>query len=240
MGRPLFSLNVATYNQLHILKMILEALKDQTEQDFEVIVCDDGSSDGTKEYMKQFPNIRYFWQEDLGFRLAKSKNNGIKAARGKYFVSLEADVIPHYKLLEEYKKKAEEDTILLGVRHDIAMLPKEVDYDMLDKYVIMKDFRSEALKAVEQSDKPWRMCSGCNVLFPTDRLKEIGGWNEDFKHYGVDDYEVCLRMYMSGCKIKACQEAYGYHLKHDLRMTVDENIKMLEELEAKYEDSTRV
>ena len=234
----LFTVNIATYNQLDNLKLILKALEDQIVQDFEIIVCDDGSSDGTPEYMKRYPNIKYFWQEDRGFRLAKSKNNGIKAAQGEYFVSLEADVIPNYKMLAEYKMWAKPDTVLLGVRHDILELPTEIDYDNLDSSIVDRDWRMAHLgDKFEDILQPWRLCSGCNVLFPTAKLKEIGGWNEDFTHYGVDDWEVCLRMVMEGCKIEPLPAAYGYHLKHDIRQSTDENLNRLEKLEALYESS---
>jgi GT2 family glycosyltransferase len=239
MARPYFTVNIAVYNQLDNLKVILQALDAQLFRDFEIIVCDDGSSDGTREWMEQNRgDIKYFWQEDEGFRLAKSKNNGIRAATGEYFVSLEGDVIPNYKMLSEYKLWSKPDTVLLGVRHDILELPElPLDFSKLDDSIEMFDFRSQVLRMWDKVVTPWRFCSGCNFLIPTDTLKEIGGWNENFKHYGIDDYEVCLRLYMAGLNIKPCMGAYGYHLKHDIRQTTEDNIRMLEELEAAYESS---
>lgn len=231
----LYSVNIATYNQLPNLKLIIESLKDQTVKDFEIIVCDDGSSDGTKEWAQE-QDFKYFWQEDKGFRLAKSKNNGIRAAKGDYFVSLEADVIPNYRMLEHYRLWLDPMTVLLGVRHDIETLPDKIDYDELDSNIVSYDFRLGALRQWGLVARPWRFCSGCNFLIPTKVLQDIGGWNEDFKNYGIDDYEVCLRLVMAGCKIQPVPAAYGYHLKHDLRMTPEENVEILKKLEAKYED----
>lgn len=239
MVQPTFTANIAVYNQLDNLKIILRALEKQTYDDFEIIVCDDGSSDGTKDFMRQwYPEVKYFWQEDKGFRLAKSKNNGISAAEGKYFVSLEGDVVPHPTLLEEYEKVMDDKTIALGVRHDIEMFPEELDFEKYDSYVVQRDFRIPQLRQIEKIYNPWRLCSGCNVCFPTDKLKEVGGWNEDYEHYGYDDYEVCLRMVMAGCEIIACEEAYGYHLKHPLRESTAKNEAILKNLERKYHESS--
>lgn len=251
------TVNVATYNQLPILKLILEALRTQPFKDFEIIVCDDGSSDGTLEYFTEHPTRtylteterdgevfieigwgngdKYFWQEDKGFRLARSKNNGIRVANGEYFVSLEADVIPNKNLLTEYNLWAKPDTVLLGVRHDIEGVPDTCNSEELDAKIISRDFRLDGLKLLLRSDitvhSPWRMCSGCNFLMPTNKLKEIGGWNEGFKHYGIDDYEVCARLHKAGCRFLPIFGAYGYHIRHELRTTSDENIKLLEEAE---------
>lgn len=229
---PFFTVNIAVYNQLDNLKLILEALDAQTFNDFEIIICDDGSSDGTKEWVENYVSgVKYFWQEDEGFRLAKSKNNGIRAAEGKYFISLEGDVIPHYNMLAEYRMWAKPDLVLYGVRHDVPSFPKTLDYDWLESNIIGRDFRLMALRQLRLTEKPWRLCSGCNVLMPTDRLKEVGGWNESFKHYGLDDYEVCLRLHVAGCEFAGVSAAYGYHKRHEIRETIKDNLKLLEEAE---------
>ncbi len=233
---PLLTVNIAVYNQLDYLKYIINALNRQNFEDFEVIVTDDGSSDGTKEWATT-QDFVYRWQDDEGFRIAKSKNMGIKAANGKYFVSLEGDVVPNFGLLKAYAENVAPNRIIFGVRHDVTRLPEKLDFTMLDRMVISKDWRTANLEKLNTISNPWRLCSGCNVLFPTDKLREVGGWNEEFKHYGIDDYEVCLRMIMAGCEIMYLPEAYGYHVKHELRETVPDNIKILEDLEAKYESS---
>lgn len=233
-----FSVIVATYNQLPSLKLVLEALGEQTFQDFEVIVVDDGSSDGTKEYMeKNHPDIKYVWQEDKGFRLAKSKNNGIRISEGEYIIVIEADVVPDKELVATYKFWSKPDLVILGVRHDVDAFPDSLDYGYLSGHIVAGDWRTNALRQIKRVDRPWRLCSGCNVCFPATVLKEIGGWNENFTHYGIDDYEVCLRAVMAGCKIQPLPAAFGYHLKHDIRESTNENLKILTDLEKQYEAS---
>lgn len=230
----LFTVNVATYNQLDNLKVILQALEQQVFKEFEVSVTDDGSNDGTKEWMEDYATshaVRYYWYEKDGFQLAKSKNIGIEAANGQYFVSLEGDVIPHKYLLMEYSKAISPDTIVYGTRHDIEFLPDKLDWEALDTSIVAKDFRSAQLVRLGQISNPWRLCSGCNVCFPTKALRDVGGWNEDFRHYGYDDYEICARLYAEGYKIIACPAAYGYHIRHEIHPSIDKNYDILVETE---------
>ena len=87
---PTISVCVLTYNRKDYLKETLESVFRQTYKDFEVIVLDDGSSDGTEEMIKgmKFP-VRYYWQENKGD--AGAKNAAIKMASGKYVSLLDSD-----------------------------------------------------------------------------------------------------------------------------------------------------
>lgn len=223
MAYPFLTVNVAVYNQLDKLKFILESLKQQTYQNFELIVTDDGSSDGTKEWMNEsHPEIKYFWQEDKGFRLAMIKNWAIQRAQGKYFLSLEGDIIPNKYMLESYIPNLDPNLMLYGVRHDIKEIT-ELNYDLLDASIISLDWRWNDLINFDLIDKPWRACSGCNFLLPTKPLQEIGGWDESFVKYGGDDIEVAIRMWAKGIRVKPVLNAYAYHVQHKINPENKEN-----------------
>jgi len=85
------SVLLATYNWPAALSLCLQALREQTNKNFEIIICDDGSKDETKtliaEFQKDFPvPIKHLWQEDDGFRKTLILNQGIKSANGEYLV----------------------------------------------------------------------------------------------------------------------------------------------------------
>jgi glycosyltransferase involved in cell wall biosynthesis len=89
-----FTIFTSTRNRAHTLHRPFEALKAQTFRDFEWLVIDNGSTDGTTELIERyaaeadFP-IRYYWQEDAGKQ--GSMNRAVKIARGALFVTLDSD-----------------------------------------------------------------------------------------------------------------------------------------------------
>jgi glycosyltransferase involved in cell wall biosynthesis len=108
MNFPLVSVIIPTYNSGVFIAEAVQSVLDQTYRRFEVIVVDDGSSDGTGLALRAFGNsIRYFYQENRGPSAAR--NTGIKAARGEYICFLDSDDLwapdkleLQLKVLEEY------------------------------------------------------------------------------------------------------------------------------------------
>lgn len=90
---PFFSIVVTTYNRAPLLKRALDSLIAQTETDWEAILVDDGSTDGTYTkilpYLKAYPKIKYLRKKHSGEAL--TKNEGIWASTGKYISFLDSD-----------------------------------------------------------------------------------------------------------------------------------------------------
>ncbi|MBM3146151.1 MAG: glycosyltransferase family 2 protein [Chloroflexi bacterium] len=99
MVTPVFTIFTATYNRANKLQRVYDGLSSQTYQDFEWLIIDDGSTDGTGEVVEKwsrevsFP-IRYYWQENSGKHIAH--NLALEKARGEFFVVLDSDdsVVP--------------------------------------------------------------------------------------------------------------------------------------------------
>lgn len=94
---PKVSVIIPAYNAERFLAETIQSALGQTYQDFEVIVVDDGSTDGTREVVAAFddPRIRYTYQDNRG--PAAARNTGIAAATGEYIAPLDADdlALPH-------------------------------------------------------------------------------------------------------------------------------------------------
>jgi len=110
---PVFSIITATYNRKHTLKGVYEGLLRQTFTDFEWIIVDDGSIDGTSELVAElkpsFP-IVYKYKENGG--KPSAVNLGIACARGTYIVVLDSDDVPVPEAIavfvQEFKKTPDE------------------------------------------------------------------------------------------------------------------------------------
>jgi glycosyltransferase involved in cell wall biosynthesis len=93
-GAPLFTIFTPTYNRAHTLRRAYDSLSAQTLRDFEWIVVDDGSTDGTEDLVAgwlksaNFP-MRYLRQDNSGKHIAH--NLALDAARGKFFTCLDSD-----------------------------------------------------------------------------------------------------------------------------------------------------
>ncbi|MFE8073387.1 glycosyltransferase family 2 protein [Marinobacteraceae bacterium S3BR75-40.1] len=100
--RYTFTVFTPTYNNVDKIKRVYESLLNQSFRDFEWLIIDDGSSDGTDKLIERwrksseafFP-IRYVWQENNHKKVAH--NNAVKLADGELFLTLDADdeCVPH-------------------------------------------------------------------------------------------------------------------------------------------------
>lgn len=91
---PLFTVFTPTYNRRHTLHRVYDSLRAQTLCDFEWLVIDDGSTDGTSELISEWTEvadfqIRYFRQRNSGKHIAH--NLAVKEARGEFFAPLDSD-----------------------------------------------------------------------------------------------------------------------------------------------------
>ena len=101
------SICIPTYNRKHYLKQALQSVFAQTYKDYEVIIVDDGSSDGTEHMLKleRFP-VRYHWQQNSGD--AAARNKLIELATGQYISFLDSDDLLMPDALDRMVKAAEE------------------------------------------------------------------------------------------------------------------------------------
>ena len=86
---PKVSVIIPTHNRRDYLREALASVLAQTYQDFEVIVVDDGSTDGTEEIVRAFPETRYIFQENRG--VSAARNVGVARSNGEWLAFLDSD-----------------------------------------------------------------------------------------------------------------------------------------------------
>ncbi len=88
---PTFTIVIPTFNRVSGLPHVLESVLSQTFTDFEVVVVDDGSSDGTPELLQHLsdPRVRHVRQPNAGGCAAR--NNGAASSRGRFLIFLDDD-----------------------------------------------------------------------------------------------------------------------------------------------------
>jgi glycosyltransferase involved in cell wall biosynthesis len=99
---PLVSVIMAAYNMERFIGDAVQSILDQSYRDWELLVVDDGSTDGTGKVVQAFtdPRIHYYWQENAG--RSRARNRAIRLAEGKYLAPMDADDLsPSSRLAEE-------------------------------------------------------------------------------------------------------------------------------------------
>lgn len=102
---PFFSIVLPTYNRAHMLPGALSTVKRQTFQDYEVLIVDDGSTDGTPEMIKEWtvdPRFKYRWVEHVGNMACR--NLALEAASGTWVTNIDSDDYWTLDRLEEFHK----------------------------------------------------------------------------------------------------------------------------------------
>jgi glycosyltransferase involved in cell wall biosynthesis len=185
---PLVSVVVPTHNRADLIGGTLDSILNQTFTDFEVIVVDNGSTDGTDQVVASIadPRIRYHWQEDSGLP-ANSRNVGIGMARGAYIAFLDSDDLWLPEKLELQMRRFSEqpdaalvygDAIYFG---DTEKAGKPLVRGMVEGRV----FRELLL---------FNRIGTLTVVVRKDCLDEVGVFSEDPELKGAEDYHLWLRL----------------------------------------------
>ncbi len=120
--RPLFSVIIPVFNKAGYVKEALDSVFSQTVKDLEVLVVNDGSTDGTEGVLRSYLNrVRYFYQENRG--VSSARNRAITAARGKYLAFLDADDIWLPQKLEQQLSLLERREVI--VHSDVEFIDAE-------------------------------------------------------------------------------------------------------------------
>jgi GT2 family glycosyltransferase len=119
----MISIVVLNWNGKEITEECLNSIKKQTFKDYEIILVDNNSTDGSSEYLKKrFPKINLI-QNKENYGYAKGNNIGIKKAKGDYVLILNNDIIldkNFLKELDKHKNKAD----ILGAKNYFYDKPK--------------------------------------------------------------------------------------------------------------------
>lgn len=197
----LISVIVLNYNGKGFLNSCLSSLASQTYSDFEVIVVDNGSRDGSPEYVKEnYPWVRLAKnEENLGF--AGGTNVGIRAAKGEFIITLNNDSRADSRFIEELIKPMADPEV--GVCAAKMLFPDgrinsagicisrsgaAWDRGMFEPDRGQYEFVEEVFGA----------CAGA-ALYRREMLDEIGLFDEDFFLY-LEDVDLAFRARLAGWK----------------------------------------
>jgi glycosyltransferase involved in cell wall biosynthesis len=225
------SLIITTYNRPDALLAVLTSIENQISKPFEVIIADDGSSSETRSVINNYKknsilNLIHSWQDDQGFRVAKSRNKAIIKSRGEYIILIDGDMILHKSFIQDHINSARNGFFSQGSR---VLLSKNITKEILtniDTKISLftkghknrkNGFHSNTLsKFFSKNSNSLTGIKSCNLAFFKSDCIAINGFNNDFEGWGREDSEFASRLMNYGVTRQNLRFiAIQFHLWHN-------------------------
>lgn len=188
---PKISIVVPTYNRAKDISRCLDSLIAQTYQNFEVIVCDDGSTDNTVDIVNDYYDvldITYSYGENFGGP-ARPRNRGIKLSRAPYIAFLDSDDWWHPHKLSDSLTAAEKEKADV-IYHDLYLVRN------IKQNIFFRKVKGWSLKKPQFNDLLERGNALINssVLVKKSILEQVGGFSEESDKISWEDFDCWLRI----------------------------------------------
>ncbi len=205
---------------------------------FEVIVADDGSTDGTRAVVDEFSDrldISYHFQEDLGFRAGTARNAGARLARAPLLVFLDSgaavgpDFVHHHRLAHRagtaprmslgYAYGYNPDDPMPGIEEALRRwTPEQTVAHFVDEPAF-RDLRHASLVACDfdlsRRALPWNLSWTINCSLPADVFWAVGGFDDTFVGWGAEDLEFAFRLHQAGVGFHVNRDAWAIESPHE-------------------------
>ncbi|MEM8520125.1 glycosyltransferase family A protein [Flavobacterium sp. PL12] len=196
---PLVSIIVPCYNQAQYLSEALQSILDQTYQNWECIIVNDGSPDNTEavaqEWLAKGSRFKYVYKENEG--LSSARNSGIEIAIGEFILPLDADD----KIGKDYLKLAlqafENDQTLKVVYCKAEKFGQVLGIWNLPSYSITEIARNNSIF--------------CSAIYRKLEWEKVCGYDTNMI-YGLEDWEFWIAILKDGGNVK-CIDYIGFYYR---------------------------
>ncbi|HEX6220176.1 MAG TPA: glycosyltransferase family 2 protein [Acidimicrobiia bacterium] len=184
---PPLSLIVLSWNNLDFTRACVDSLRRNTDVHHELIVVDNGSTDGSREFGRDVSDKAVTHTENLGF--AAGMNSGLRVASGSYvaFINNDTTFPPAWasQVLETFE--SHEDVGIVAPAVTAAGNPVTVRETPGQDRIVLTPFGE--------------LPSGVVYVMPTGLIKGLGGWNEDYKTASAEDLDLAFTVWAHGYSI---------------------------------------
>lgn len=207
----LISVIIPAYNQGQYLRQAIESVLNQTCQDFEIIVVDDGSTDDTQQAARSFddPRLSYVYQSNRG--LSAARNTGIRKSSGELITFLDSDDLFLPQKLEILSAELER-------RHELGFVAGQA---------VPIDENGEKVGQIISVPIPepsvrlllWNPLHVGSTLVRREWLDCAGYFDENLRAY--EDWDMWLRLARCGCSMGWVAQPVSLYRFHTRQMTQD-------------------
>ena len=204
---------IPNYNGLKFMEMCMSALEKQTYKDFEILVVDNGSTDGSVEWLKENEIPSIFLPENTGF--SGAVNVGIKASKTPFVILLNNDTEAKEGYVEALIREIERSPKIFSVSPKMIQLyHKELMDDGGDMYSIMGwAYQRGVGQEIERYNRACNVFSACAgaAIYRREVFEKIGYFDEMHFAY-LEDIDVGYRAKIAGYYNRYCPSAEIYHV----------------------------
>ena len=204
---------IPNYNGLSFLGPCLESLKQQTVHDFKVLVVDNGSTDGSVQWLREQGIPSIFLDHNTGFPGAV--NVGIRAADTPYVLLLNNDTAAEPRFVEFLERAiGRSETIFSVISRVLQMHRPELLDDAGDMFSVMGwAYQRGVGREMKRYDRPCRIFSACAAaaIYRREVFEKIGYFDEAHFAY-LEDIDVGYRARLFGYDNVYCPEALVRHV----------------------------
>jgi len=221
---------IIPYYQTHAaaLEMTLAMLERQTypRDMFEVIIVDDGSAPPLERPLDTTLDVKVVRQERRGFGLARARNNGARAAAHDILLFLDSDMLTEPKWMAAHARwhHAVSDALTMGPYPYVAM--DDIDLDTIRQWrgsleelfsdrpktdVSKRGYMLRVNNLISRADDMFRVVPGGNLGVSKWFYQLVGGHDESFTRWGMEDVEFNYRAYIQGGLLAPDPDAIAWH-----------------------------
>ncbi|WP_034890227.1 glycosyltransferase family 2 protein [Gillisia sp. Hel_I_29] len=209
----LVSIIITCYNDYKFIEESVNSAINQTYQNKEIIIVDDGSKERTKSILKSLEAkvTKIIYQFNQGVSVAR--NIGVNAAQGKYIIILDSDDFFMPSFCEKAIKIFNKENDVVNVTCKARWFWDDLDYQIFEPVggTVVNFLKNNSSLA--------------NSLFTKDKFLEVGGYDEKMIH-GYEDWEFFIRLHEKGGHTYVIPEIlFNYRKKKISRSTKSHNYK---------------
>lgn len=212
-----FSVIIPTFNNLEKVKKTLNSLEQQVYKNFETILIDDGSTDGTKDfiiknYNKSKINLKYFFTKNSGSP-AVPRNIGISKSNGHWICFLDSDDFWYNNKLLLVKEK-------IDISKNLYDLYYHKEHLINDKNKIIINKKKYSNNIYYNLIFRGNICSTSATIVNSDFIKKKNiAFNENKKFISVEDYDFWLKIAYNKGRFCFIDQVLGVYQIHDNNLT---------------------
>jgi len=234
----LISVIVTTYDRPDAFDAVLRALAHQSDQNFEIVVADDGSGPATARVIERWASrpsllVKHVWHPHQSFRGGEIRNRGIRASAGEYCIFLDGDCLARADFIATHRQLAEPRWFVAGNR---VLLSRKLTEAVLAEGLAAETWNFAALARErlrggvnrllpacrlplgplrKRRRHDWEGAKTCNLGVARDDLDRVDGFDASYVGWGLEDSDLAVRLFHAGVQRKDGRFATGVlHLWH--------------------------